>query len=100
MTTTGSWPAPAARADESNHGALRPAAGLPEVTELAHRIGTAGVLVHPLSWHRIRPGVPGLVLGYAAHPPDRLQDAAHGAVQIRPLGQSGTDRRILALRRL
>ena len=38
MTTTGSWPAPAARADEANHGALRPAAGLPEVTELAHRI--------------------------------------------------------------
>jgi MoxR-like ATPase len=38
VTTTGSWPTPAARADEANHGALRPAAGLPEVTELAHRI--------------------------------------------------------------
>jgi GntR family transcriptional regulator / MocR family aminotransferase len=34
------------------------------------------VLVHPLSWHRQRPGVPGLVLGYAAHTPDRLQEAA------------------------
>ncbi|HEX8343344.1 MAG TPA: PLP-dependent aminotransferase family protein [Actinoplanes sp.] len=45
-------------------------------TDLAHQIGAAGVLVHPLSWHRLRPGVPGLVLGYAAHPPDRLQDAA------------------------
>ena len=43
--------------------------------ELAHRIGTAGVLVHPLSWHRQRPGPPGLVLGYAAHSPDRLQEA-------------------------
>ena len=35
----------------------------------------AGVLVHPLSWHRVRPGPPGLVLGYAAHPPDVLRDA-------------------------
>jgi len=43
--------------------------------ELAHRIGIAGVLVHPLSWHRQRPGPPGLVLGYAAHSPDRLQEA-------------------------
>jgi GntR family transcriptional regulator/MocR family aminotransferase len=32
--------------------------------------------VQPLSWHRGRPGVPGLVLGYAAHTPDRLTEAA------------------------
>ena len=50
-------------------------------TELAHQISAAGVLVHPLSWHRLRPGVPGLVLGYAAHPPDRLQDAARRLAQ-------------------
>jgi GntR family transcriptional regulator/MocR family aminotransferase len=45
-------------------------------TDLAERIADAGVLVHPLSWHRHRPGPPGLVLGYAAHPPDRLTEAA------------------------
>ena len=44
--------------------------------DLADRIGQAGVLVHPLSWHRDRPGPPGLVLGYAAHPPDQVRDAA------------------------
>jgi GntR family transcriptional regulator/MocR family aminotransferase len=44
-------------------------------TELAARAREAGVLVHPLSWHRVAPGPPGLVLGYAASPPGRLQDA-------------------------
>ena len=43
---------------------------------LAERIHRAGVLVHPLSWHRQRPGPPGLVLGYAAHTPDQLREAA------------------------
>ncbi|WP_262384606.1 MocR-like pyridoxine biosynthesis transcription factor PdxR [Actinoplanes teichomyceticus] len=43
---------------------------------LAERVRAHGVLVHPLSWHRSQPGRPGLVLGYAAHPPDRLTDAA------------------------
>jgi GntR family transcriptional regulator/MocR family aminotransferase len=45
-------------------------------TLLAERAAAAGVLVHPLSWHRLRPGPPGLVLGYAAHSPDRLAEAA------------------------
>lgn len=44
-------------------------------TDLAERIASTGVLVHPLSWHRQRPGVPGIILGYAAHSPDQLQDA-------------------------
>src|SRR5580692_590513 len=44
--------------------------------ELADRIHRAGVLVHPLSWHRQRPGAPGLVLGYAVHTPDQLREAA------------------------
>jgi len=43
--------------------------------DLAAAIRGAGVFVHPLSWHRQRPGPPGLVLGYAAHPPDQLHDA-------------------------
>jgi GntR family transcriptional regulator/MocR family aminotransferase len=33
----------------------------------------AGVKVHPLSWHRMRPGAPGLVLGYAATPPSGIE---------------------------
>jgi GntR family transcriptional regulator/MocR family aminotransferase len=45
-------------------------------TLAADRAARAGVLVHPLSWHRVQPGAPGLVLGYAAHPPDRLAEAA------------------------
>jgi GntR family transcriptional regulator/MocR family aminotransferase len=45
-------------------------------TALARHIGAeTSICVHPLSWHRHRPGAPGLVLGYAAHPPDRLHDA-------------------------
>ncbi len=43
---------------------------------LADELRAAGVLVHPLSWHRRLPGPPGLVVGYAAHTPDRLRDAA------------------------
>lgn len=43
--------------------------------DLALAIGRAGVAVHPLSWHRHRPGPPGLVLGYAATPPDQLREA-------------------------
>ena len=43
---------------------------------LASRIEATGVLVHPLSMHRIAPGPPGLVLGYAAHPPGQLREAA------------------------
>jgi GntR family transcriptional regulator / MocR family aminotransferase len=44
--------------------------------DLAEVILRAGVLVQPLSWHRQRPGTPGFVLGYAAHTPDRLHEAA------------------------
>jgi GntR family transcriptional regulator/MocR family aminotransferase len=54
--------------------------------ELADRIRQAGVSVHPLSWHRASTGPAGLVLGYAANPPDRLRQAARiiaGAVAPR-----------------
>jgi GntR family transcriptional regulator / MocR family aminotransferase len=52
-------------------------AGPADDTVLADRIALAGVFVHPLSWHRHRqrPGVPGIILGYAAHSPDQLRDA-------------------------
>jgi GntR family transcriptional regulator / MocR family aminotransferase len=49
---------------------------------LAAEADAAGVLVHPLSTHRITPGAPGLVLGYAAQAPDRIREgiARLGAV--------------------
>ena len=49
--------------------------------DLAEAILRAGVLVQPLSWHRQRPGVPGFVLGYAAHTPDRLHEAVRRLAQ-------------------
>ena len=60
--------------------------------ELASRIGAAGVLVHPLSWHRRLSGPPGLVLGYAAQTPDRLREAARRIGACLPGGQA-VDRR-------
>ena len=50
--------------------------------ELAEAVLRAGVLVQPLSWHRHRPGVPGIVLGYAAHTPDQLREAARRIAQV------------------
>ncbi|MFJ8666270.1 PLP-dependent aminotransferase family protein [Streptomyces sp. NPDC093600] len=50
--------------------------GAVEDTVLADRVRRAGVLTHPLSWHRVCPGPPGLVVGYASHPAGRLRDAA------------------------
>jgi GntR family transcriptional regulator/MocR family aminotransferase len=41
-----------------------------------------------LSWHRQKPGPPGLVIGYAAHTPDRLIEAA-GRIG-RAIGQSSS----------
>ncbi len=52
-------------------------------TDLARRLQRDGVLVHPLSWHRVNQdsGPPGLVLGYAAHAPDQLREAARRIVR-------------------
>jgi GntR family transcriptional regulator/MocR family aminotransferase len=41
--------------------------------ELAADALGRGVKVQPLSWHRQRPGPPGLVLGYAASPPGEIE---------------------------
>jgi GntR family transcriptional regulator/MocR family aminotransferase len=41
---------------------------------VARRALAAGVAVQPLSYHRLRPGPPGLVIGYAATTPERLRD--------------------------
>ncbi|MFJ3204170.1 PLP-dependent aminotransferase family protein [Streptomyces sp. NPDC086989] len=43
-------------------------------TALAAAALALGVKAHPLSWHRMRPGPPGLVLGYAAGPPGELEE--------------------------
>ncbi|MGH3735495.1 MAG: PLP-dependent aminotransferase family protein [Micromonosporaceae bacterium] len=40
--------------------------------ELAAAALARGVKVQPLSWHRQRPGPPGLLLGYAASPPTEI----------------------------
>ncbi|HEX3783706.1 MAG TPA: PLP-dependent aminotransferase family protein [Pseudonocardiaceae bacterium] len=42
---------------------------------LAERALAEGVAVHPLSWYQQRPGEAGLVIGYAASPPDQLHEA-------------------------
>jgi GntR family transcriptional regulator/MocR family aminotransferase len=56
-------------------------------TDLAEAILRAGVLVHPLSWHRERPGVPGIVLGYAVHTPDQLHEAVRRIAQVADAGR-------------
>ncbi|ANS63345.1 putative GntR-family transcriptional regulator [Streptomyces lincolnensis] len=43
-------------------------------TDLAAAALAQGVKVHPLSWHRISPGAPGLVLGYAAGPAHEIEE--------------------------
>jgi GntR family transcriptional regulator/MocR family aminotransferase len=57
---------------------------LPDIDDvaLADELSEAGVLVHPLSWHRRLPGPSGLVLGYAAHTPDRLREAAETIARV------------------
>lgn len=53
--------------------------------ETAARAGEAGVLVHPLSQHRVHGGPrgrPGLIIGYAAHSPDRLVDAVRRIASV------------------
>jgi GntR family transcriptional regulator / MocR family aminotransferase len=52
--------------------------GLPEGIDdgmVAETALAGGVAVQPLSYHRLRPGPPGLVVGYAAVTPDRLHEA-------------------------
>jgi GntR family transcriptional regulator/MocR family aminotransferase len=55
---------------------------------LASAVLADGVKVQPLSWHRHRPGPPGLVLGYAAATPHEIADgvAAIGAALRRTAG--------------
>jgi len=53
-------------------------------TDLAEAILRTGVLVHPLSWHRQRPGMPGILLGYAVHTPDQLHEAARRIARALP----------------
>jgi GntR family transcriptional regulator / MocR family aminotransferase len=42
--------------------------------DVAEAALAGGVKVHPLSWHRQRPGLPGLVLGYAASTPNAISE--------------------------
>jgi GntR family transcriptional regulator / MocR family aminotransferase len=65
-----------------------PSLGDIDDTALADRLRTASVLVHPLSLHRQRPGPPGLVLGYAAHSPGQLREAAARIAEAVRSGQA------------
>jgi GntR family transcriptional regulator / MocR family aminotransferase len=66
--------------DARSHGVaagLHLLVGLPDGVDdavVAERALAAGVAVQPLSYHRLRPGPPGLVIGYAAVTPDRLRE--------------------------
>ncbi|MFJ4520975.1 PLP-dependent aminotransferase family protein [Streptomyces sp. NPDC088810] len=62
------------------------AADVPD-TEFAAAALARGVKCQPLSWHRQRPGPPGLVLGYAATPPGVVADGV--AVLGRTLRELG-----------
>jgi GntR family transcriptional regulator/MocR family aminotransferase len=61
--------------------------GLPDGVDdeaVAAHAHVVGVAVQPLSYHRLRPGPPGLVIGYAAVTPDRLREGVRllaGAVR-------------------
>ncbi|GAB2973846.1 hypothetical protein GCM10017788_71350 [Amycolatopsis acidiphila] len=60
--------------------------------ELAAAALARGVKVQPLSWHRQRPGPPGLVLGYATSSPGDLEQGI--AVLASVLGQGRSHHRI------
>ncbi|MEP7019913.1 MAG: PLP-dependent aminotransferase family protein [Pseudonocardiales bacterium] len=54
--------------------------------ELAAASLARGVKVQPLSWHRQRPGRPGLVLGYAASPPADITEGIATLGELLPGG--------------
>ena len=64
--------------------------GLPDGiddTDVAERALVSGVAVQPLSYHRLRPGPAGLVIGYAATTPDRLREGVRLlAAAVRTVG--------------
>ncbi|MCX5380777.1 PLP-dependent aminotransferase family protein [Streptomyces sp. NBC_00091] len=60
-------------------------------TALAEAALALGVKTHPLSWHRLRPGPPGLILGYAAGPVSEIEEGV--AVLGRALRECRQDHR-------
>jgi GntR family transcriptional regulator/MocR family aminotransferase len=63
--------------------------------DLAAAALARSVKVQPLSWHHQRPGVPGLVLGYAASSPADIDDAiAALSAALREVLQRSTGRRM------
>ncbi|MFJ9338833.1 PLP-dependent aminotransferase family protein [Streptomyces sp. NPDC101733] len=62
-------------------------------TDLATAALGLGVKAHPLSWHRVRPGPPGLILGYAAGPAGETEEGVAllgKALRSLTAGPSGT----------
>ncbi|MEU8436733.1 PLP-dependent aminotransferase family protein [Streptomyces sp. NPDC029216] len=60
-------------------------------TALAAAALALGVKAHPLSWHRLSPGPPGLILGYAAGPAAEIEEGV--ALLGRALRESRQDHR-------
>lgn len=54
----------------------------PDDRTVAAALLADGIRVHPLSSHRIVPGPPGLVIGYAAHAPGILEDAGRRIARL------------------
>lgn len=57
-------------------------AGQVDDLDLGAAIAARGVRVQPLSWHRLTPGPPGLVIGYGAESPDALAAAAREIADV------------------
>ena len=58
--------------------------GLADDADFAQRALAEGVAVHPLSAYQLNRGEPGLVIGYAATPPDRLREAIRRLSTLTP----------------
>ncbi|WP_125775497.1 PLP-dependent aminotransferase family protein [Antribacter gilvus] len=56
--------------------------GIDDVAVSRRAADEAGVAVQALSSHRVGDGPPGLVIGYAANAPDRLDDAVRGIAYV------------------
>ncbi|MFD3466703.1 PLP-dependent aminotransferase family protein [Streptomyces sp. NPDC058682] len=71
-------------------------------TALATAALALGVKTHPLSWHRVRPGPPGLILGYAAGSAGEIEEGiATLATALKgvPGGPPETGRKVFPERR-
>jgi GntR family transcriptional regulator/MocR family aminotransferase len=62
-------------------------------TDLAAAALNRGVKIQPLSWHRQRPGPPGLILGYAASTANNITEGITTIAGVLPCRPDRSDRR-------